>query len=74
MIEEAPTGSIQEPPARDDDVLVLTPNAKTDFRLTIEPSVMLLLLGANITCEYRLILLFLLFVLEKLCLVCVHCR
>lgn len=69
MVAEAPTGSIQEPPARDDDVLVSTPNAKADFRITIEPSVMLLLLGANITSECRLILLYLLFVHKKPCLV-----
>lgn len=71
MVAETPTGSIQESPVRDDNVLTLTPIAKTDFRLTIEPIVMLLILGTNINCECSLIIYhnIIRFVPKKLCLV-----
>lgn len=68
MVAEDTTGSTLESAARDDDVIVLTPIAKTDFRLTIEPSVILLILGAYINCKYRLIVLNY-FVHRKPCLV-----
>lgn len=56
-VEVATTGSIQEQLTKDDDMLILTSSAKSDYRVTIEPSVMLLLLGVYITCECSYIIL-----------------
>lgn len=44
------TGSIQESEI-DSELSVSTTNVKNKFRLTLEPTMMLLILGVNINCE-----------------------
>lgn len=41
-------GSIQEP-EKDNGLVVVTPNIDTKFKLTLEPTMMFLLLGVNIS-------------------------